>query len=497
MTVLRVGWDDMVGFADATGDRNPLHLDPGFALRSAYGRPVAHGALASAAVLGLAARPDELPRVTDLAVDFDQPVLPGLTYRVRRTARGAEVRLGAMRVLTVRWTLGPRAPEPGPGPPGTAPRREGEPCLPDGGGPRELDLAALTGLGGESYGYRVDTAALGALLARVSDATVPAALAGPLAWAGFHTGMRTPGRDALLVGIRLRIAASGEPPGDVWACRTEPPRARTRSGMVTVRARLEGTASAELTVTSLLRRTVEAPTAAGTDRTLPRSDALAGRTFAVVGGGRGLGAALGYALAGQGARVLAVSSTPSDDLAREAAAGRLPIEPLVCDARDPEALAAALSGTALDGLVHVAAPPVLGQPVAPETVPASVEHVADATRLVLAPLAAAQEVLDDRASVVFVSSAAVDDPPATWPHYVAGKAAVEGLAGHLARHRPELRVVVARPPRMWTEMTNGPAGAAGTVPVGVVAGALVRHLVSGPARPGRAHVLTAEELSGP
>ncbi|MFI9176347.1 SDR family NAD(P)-dependent oxidoreductase [Streptomyces lincolnensis] len=497
MTGLRVSVGDVVDFGAASGDRNPLHLDREFALRSAYGRPVAHGALATIAALGLAADREELARVVELTVDFDQPVLPGLTYRVRRSPRGVEVRLGELRVLTARWTLGDRAADTAPATRGAGPDRPGPPPLPDGGGPRVLGLAELADLVGESYAYRVDSAALAELLSRGAAAGVPDTLTGPLAWASFHTGMRTPGRDALLVGIRLRLTGARERPTEVWSCRAEPPLVHRRTGMVTVHAELDGAASATLTVVSLLRRQVAAPTLAETLGTLPRSDALAGRTIAVIGGGRGLGAALSCSLAGQGARVLAVSSTPATALAREASAERLPIEPLTCDAHDPEALTTAFSGAALDGLVLAAAPRILSLPVAAATVPESVDHVADATRLVLAPLAAAHELLAEQASVVFVSSSAVLEPPAAWPHYVAAKAAIEGLAGHLARHRPGLRVVVARPPRMWTEMTNGPSGAAGATPVGVVAGAVVRHLLSGPATPGRPDVLGPDALSGP
>lgn len=40
-----VSADDVVRFADLTGDRNPIHSDPAFAARSEFGRLVAHGLL--------------------------------------------------------------------------------------------------------------------------------------------------------------------------------------------------------------------------------------------------------------------------------------------------------------------------------------------------------------------------------------------------------------------------------------------------------------------
>lgn len=44
---------DLAGFADLTGDDNPLHLDREFASRTPYGKPIAHGLLGLSLVAGL------------------------------------------------------------------------------------------------------------------------------------------------------------------------------------------------------------------------------------------------------------------------------------------------------------------------------------------------------------------------------------------------------------------------------------------------------------
>jgi acyl dehydratase len=41
------------GFADLTGDRHPLHLDPEYAARTRFGQRIAHGALMMSTLLGL------------------------------------------------------------------------------------------------------------------------------------------------------------------------------------------------------------------------------------------------------------------------------------------------------------------------------------------------------------------------------------------------------------------------------------------------------------
>jgi nucleoside-diphosphate-sugar epimerase len=75
--------------------------------------------------------------------------------------------------------------------------------------------------------------------------------------------------------------------------------------------------------------------------------------------------------------------------------------------------------------------------------------------------------------LALVSSSAVTDPPAAWPHYVAAKGAVEALAGYCRRHFG-LRVATIRPPRMRTDMTNGPTSGIGAAAPEAVAAAIVR-----------------------
>ena len=76
----KVGDDQMTRYADASGDRNPIHLDPAVARKAGLRRPILHGmctmAMATkAAVNGLAE--GDPSRVTRVAVRFSRPVLPG------------------------------------------------------------------------------------------------------------------------------------------------------------------------------------------------------------------------------------------------------------------------------------------------------------------------------------------------------------------------------------------------------------------------------------
>jgi NAD(P)-dependent dehydrogenase (short-subunit alcohol dehydrogenase family) len=491
VTELRVNAADLLDFAAATGDHNPLHLDAEFARRSTFGQPVAHGVLAAAATLALT-RVD-LTSVAELAIDFDLPVLPGLCYRAHAEPGAAVLRLGDIRVLAIRWVSGRRWPDPEPaGPAGRPPA----------GRPRVLDGGQVVRLPAETGTYRPDLRALSGLLRRVAGAAIPARLAGPLAWASFFAGMRTPGRDALLASVRLSIVDDRGDPAPPWTYRVARPRFDARTGLVTLDARLAGRCTVEVTVSAFLRHPVELPRFADT-AALPRSDRLAGRRVAVIGGSRGLGAALACCLAGQGAQVRVVSSRPPPaDLVRLASAERLPIEPVCCDATDAGRLGAVLDGggldgAGLDGVVLAAAPRVVGLPLRPEAVPACLAHIDEALRLALTPLAVAGPQLRDGSFVLFISSIAMTRSQPLWPHYVAGKAALEGLAGHVARHHRRWRVVVARPPRMWTEMANGPAGALGAASPAAVAAVVVARLLGPAGAPGTVQLIDADAFAGP
>jgi NAD(P)-dependent dehydrogenase (short-subunit alcohol dehydrogenase family) len=77
---------------------------------------------------------------------------------------------------------------------------------------------------------------------------------------------------------------------------------------------------------------------------------------------------------------------------------------------------------------------------------------------------------------VLVSSSALGAPPVDWPHYIAAKSAAEGLIQWAATAHQDVRFLVARPPRMRTDMTNTPGGHRGAIAPEQVAAAILRRL---------------------
>ena len=87
---IAVDRDHPVRYADASGDRNPIHLDAAFARAQGFPGPIAHGMCTLAlachaleALRGVAAEPAEL------AVEFTRPVFPGDQLTVRWADRSA------------------------------------------------------------------------------------------------------------------------------------------------------------------------------------------------------------------------------------------------------------------------------------------------------------------------------------------------------------------------------------------------------------------------
>jgi NAD(P)-dependent dehydrogenase (short-subunit alcohol dehydrogenase family)/acyl dehydratase len=501
---LTIAVEEVERFAAASGDRNPLHLDPEFAAASAFGTPIAHCALVTIAMLGSLPKQAQAD-VRSLQASFAGAVLPGTPAAVSVTERKAgawELRLLARgktvaRVATRTSFLEPiRVPAP------EQPQREDSktPAVTNRAmrvtpaKPEPTELCAGHALAGD-YASGEELAGLAERLG--AGAVDPRLLEG-LAWASYVVGMELPGLHSLLASFTLTLddrIDSGAVPNENIARRTDEhaalrPGGHTvsvraydkRTGQLTIAGVLDvravhisadaghpsaATVSAQIQCFALPQTEAPDPAALGLDR-IGESDRGA---VLVAGGSRGFGASLALALLGHGYEVdiaYASSRARAAELERLTAGRRPRLRLIRTDLGDPDAVAAmadelAHRGRPLDGLVLNAALPPLATTLAPRSAGEISDYVAASLRLVTLPLAALADLLDERAWVVFCSSSALTAPPRDWPHYVAAKGAIEALAGWLASTRPSLRVVVVRPPKMRTAMTGTPSGQIGAV----------------------------------
>jgi 3-hydroxybutyryl-CoA dehydratase len=93
--------DDIEAYAKLTGDHNPLHVDEAFAVRSRFGRRVAHGLLSAGLISALLGTRLPGPGAIYLQQTFRfvRPVYPGdtVTATVEVTAYREDRRMATLR----------------------------------------------------------------------------------------------------------------------------------------------------------------------------------------------------------------------------------------------------------------------------------------------------------------------------------------------------------------------------------------------------------------
>ena len=456
--------EDLALFADASGDKNPLHLSAAYASRTAYGERVVFGALGACACLGSLQIPEGM-RITRITADFHRPMFLGVEYGIDAKAedRSASIQLldGTVPLVTVTVTYTP----------GLEAHLQTPQAYFEHSTAVERNLDDLKTGFAVSGEYCPDPSAFKAFLEKWRLTGVPF-VAGALLWSSYLIGMELPGRDALFFRLALDFDAQQGAP-DRFHYNVSISRVQVQIAQLRLAVKLNGASGSLI---AFVRPRIEAappPRGAG-------SSALSGKVALVLGASRGLGAALVNTLAHEGAKVIAVARS-------ESSLANSQIESEIGDAADPKWLAELRQRIAkeygrLDFLICNAAPPIPSLRLEQNAQTRIESYLAKATRLVLAPFCAFLDLLDATGGCsVVVSSVAVEKPVRDWPHYVAGKGAVEGLARVAALQYPRTSTLIIRPERLLTEMTNTPMGRQSARSPEEAAEQIVRRLFAPPA----------------
>jgi NAD(P)-dependent dehydrogenase (short-subunit alcohol dehydrogenase family)/acyl dehydratase len=439
--------EDVAVFSDASGDRNPLHLNHDYARSTAYGQPVLFGCLGAMACLGHI----HLPAgwcAKSLEAEFGRPMFLGVAYRIETSQKDGKwrARLFDGSAVVVSVTV-------------TAELSHGNEMLEeiaaayaferrDAAVRQEADIVPGLEVSGV---YACNRVALAALASRWR---VDRFLAKLLCWSSYLVGMELPGESALFSRLVLHFRQTDPCPA-MMAYRASVASVDSRFGQVVMNVSLLNgdSALASGQLCSFIRPPV--PEVEEIDSTGVKRSSLAGRVAVLLGSSRGLGAAMKQALELRGATVYG--------MARSANAGeRSRTE--VGDAADPEALRRLRERVLrehgrLDFLICNACPPVLPLRLEANAVERIGAYIHLAVSLTLAPLSEFLELLNrSDGCAVIISSFYVEQPVKEFPHYIAAKQAVEMLGQVASLQYRRVRTLIVRPEKLLTAMTNTPLG---------------------------------------
>jgi NAD(P)-dependent dehydrogenase (short-subunit alcohol dehydrogenase family) len=500
MATIHFQRDDLDLFAAASHDCNPLHLSASYARKTAYGEPVVFGILGALAIVSqLPPRPGQV--LDRMSLAFRNPLFPGIDYHLElREKTPGQVKASlsdAGRVLlsaTFQFRAGAASPKKLLATP-VSPLVE----------PATWTAADLRPGFSVQGGYAPAPGPFQALLERwaLADKGIPAYQLAALLWASYLVGMHLPGERATFSQLRLAFPVDDLPESRAFGYSAQVTDFDERFDLLQTAAQLrcDTIALATAEIQAFVRWDSPVTSRAALAALLPQSQMLRGKTALVIGGSRGLGAALVCALASQGCAVYLNYHSSSAEAER--------LRSVLCDEPGPLTL---LQGNAADGdwcrrmrevlkadpggldiLICNASPAILPLGFALDAMSRFRKFVDESLALASLPLAACLEMLEVRAGwgVVISSTIAAPPPqiyPTDWAHYVAAKYAVEGMARAVAAQAASSHFLIARPPRLLTDQTNTTNSRQGAIPAEGVAAAVVRRLCQPPG-PDRIEIL--------
>ena len=475
---------DLALFSAASHDRNPLHISEEYARATPYGEPVVFGIVGALAALGQLPQQEErvLQRVE---LEFRNPLTVGMPYLVKvgePSTDRASVRLyDAARLMlkaTFRFLPGPKQArahsiKEAPGPTEAEDRQRGSFRVGD----------CVRGIYGPVTRPFLQVIERWGLTSKGATAMQIAAMM----WASFMVGMKLPGKRAMFWRLMLDFHPEDGNQKEPFSYELTVQDFDERVDLLHTLGSLSlgGRICAAAQMWAFVRQDSPTPSLRQITNLAPPSDQLKGKVALVIGGSRGLGAAITQALASQGCTVLVnyhQSNAEAEHIRTSLGDQSRLIKLVQGDAADVEWCEAMRQNVlaqygGLDVLVCNAAPPIRPLTFAPEKLAQFQDFIARSVALVGLPMSSFLDTLSERSGWnVVISSAFVKDLPADWPHYVTAKCAVEGLVHWASAQHPKVRSLIVRPPKLLTDQTNTTFGRQGAMRVEQVATAVVGQL---------------------
>ncbi len=449
-------------FAALSGDRNPVHLDPVVARRTAAGEPIVHG---MHLLLRMLDRRLRHTPTSDLRIDatFLQPAFVDEPIAIDIGARGELVAeaAGSVRVVSATVQRADRAPADAAAAANATPRSRAVASR-----PRVRSLSDIDGAAGV-LATKVSPAAARAFPAavRALGADVVAALASLSAL----VGMECPGRDSLLSAVHLRVRPRSRTRQVAWRVG----RVDRRFGFVRIDVAGDGLAG---TVDAFVRPAIVAPPAFAAIADRVRAGEFEGQRALVVGGSRGIGAVTAMLIAAGGGRAVATYASGAADAnaVRRAVMGPgRRLETLRLDVTTDAAAAIVSRAVRRFDITHLyyfATPRIFARRADGPFDSALFDRFAGLYVHAFARVCAAAARDGRELDVFYPSSDAVVETPAALTEYAAAKAAGESACAAIDRATAGVHVLVSRLPRVATDQTASVVPAAAAPPIDVALG---------------------------
>ena len=484
VTSIQFSWADLEGVAQVSGDRNPLHLSPEYARRSPYGEPVVFGVLGGLTALAhFEDRPDV--HVAELTLDFAGAMLTEIPYRleIKHATEKSTARLYDGKRLLLKLTIKFQKGEPHPAPIGNCPFAIAEAHPLTAEQIRTGDM--VTGTYAPALTQFQEWVQAKKLTRKGLNELQLAALM----WASYSVGMELPGKQALFSKLKLRFQPPlGWPSGSLaYAASVENLDDRFNLVQISSDLRVGITPIGQVTIQAFIRPNSPTVSHQSLGAILPPSKRLNGKVALVIGGSRGLGAAISGVLAQQGCTTVVNFLRSEAEALRlqttlKAAAGEVALFQ-----GDASALAwceAALHKIEaaygrLDYLICNACPPILPMWLEPSAVARINSYIEKSLALMSTPMAAFLEILSAHRgwNIAISSIYATEQAPADLPQYIAAKSAIEGLVKAASLEYEKVHHCIVRPPKLLTDQTNTPLSRQGAIAPEVVAAELVKTLM--------------------
>lgn len=433
--------EDQQAFADASGDRNPVHVDAEYARRTMFGDVLVHGVHALMWALDRwVAQGGSVPR--SFRVQFAKPVYTCETVAVivREEANNRTLILTADSVPLVTVALDATVNRPEPLDSFALARWSIASCV--------LGRAEIKGMASQ-LPAEPGTPALAAMFPAL-DAALGSRACGTLASLSRLVGMECPGRQSLFAGMAV-VFEHGNPATSLsyQVRRSEPPIAPIE---LTFRGPdLAGTVSAFFRPTEFAQPSMQSLQAhmAGSE--------FAGHRALVVGGSRGLGELTAKLLATGGADVVITYAVGRMDAERvqreiEIAGMRCTIRRLDVLRSSSETQRCLEEAGPFETAYYFATPHITGRrakPFEPEKLRYFEKYFVDG----FADFCHACATLANPPAVFFPSTVFLDEPNRDNVEYAVAKAAGEALGRHVTAGGA-VRVIDRRLPRMETDQTR-------------------------------------------